>query len=207
MLCAAGFDWLGIPLRLPVHTEDVNDDEAKTIFSGLPGTRAGILITYLDRSAEIAALCRKLGVKHVQLHGAIAREELQRLRQTAADLFVLKSLVVRSGNESHLARTIDQLSPWVDGFITDTFDPRTGAEGATGMTHDWDTSRHLVDLSPLPVILAGGLTPQNVRSAILHVRPAGVDTHTGIEAPDGRKSQAAAARFVREARKGFGEII
>lgn len=206
MLCAAGVDWLGIPLRLPVHTEDVTDDEAAAIFAALPPNHAGILITYLDRAEEIVALCRKLDVTRVQLHGTIEQGELRGVRQAAPELFVLKSLVVHQDNEAQLVRTVHELAPWVDGFITDTFDPDTGAEGATGMTHDWAISRRLVELSPLPVVLAGGLTPDNVRAAICHVRPAGIDAHTGVETPSGRKDEAIVTRFVREARAGFAVI-
>ena len=55
----------------------------------------------------------------------------------------------------------------------------------------------------LPVILAGGLTPENVGRAILRVRPAGVDAHTGVEAPDGAKDPARVRAFVEEARRAF----
>jgi phosphoribosylanthranilate isomerase len=94
----------------------------------------------------------------------------------------------------------------VDAYITDTFDPRTGACGATGKTHDWRLSRQLVRYSPLPVILAGGLTAENVRAAILAVRPAGVDAHTGLEDVSGRKSQEKVKQFVSEAQEAFRVI-
>ena len=81
--------------------------------------------------------------------------------------------------------------------------PPTGACGATGRTHDWSVSRKLVELSSRPVILAGGLMPDNVRQAIQQVRPAGVDAHTGVEGPDGRKDPAPIRRFVAEARAAF----
>jgi phosphoribosylanthranilate isomerase len=84
----------------------------------------------------------------------------------------------------------------VDAFITDTYDPTTGRSGATGKTHAWGVSRRLVELSPKPVILAGGLTPENVRAAVLAVRPAGVDVHTGVEGPDGRKAPRLVEHFV-----------
>jgi phosphoribosylanthranilate isomerase len=64
-------------------------------------------------------------------------------------------------------------------FITDTFDPSTGASGATGKTHDWDISKSLVQLSPKPVILAGGLNAENVYEAILHVNLLEL-THTQV---------------------------
>jgi phosphoribosylanthranilate isomerase len=84
---------------------------------------------------------------------------------------------------------VSKLSPFVDAFITDTFDPRTGASGATGKTHDWRVSRRLVEISARPVILAGSLTPENVTRAILEVRRAGVDSHTDVEDSRRRKSR------------------
>jgi phosphoribosylanthranilate isomerase len=54
----------------------------------------------------------------------------------------------------------------LDAFITDTFDPETGASAATAKTHDWRVSRRLIDLADRPVFLTGGLTPEE-----------GVDSH------------------------------
>jgi len=97
------------------------------------------------------------------------------------------------------------LSQFVDAFITDTFDPDTGAEGATGKTHDWNVSKKLVRLSPKPVIIAGGLNHTNVRRAILEINPAGVDAHTGVEGKDGRKDFNLIKKFVEESRLGFSQ--
>jgi phosphoribosylanthranilate isomerase len=101
---------------------------------------------------------------------------------------------------------IGELSPYVDAFITDTFDPVTGASGATGKTHDWLISKRFVELSPKPVILAGGLNAENVRQSILEVKPAGVDSHTGVEGLDGRKDPELIKKFVSEAKAGFEAI-
>ena len=89
----------------------------------------------------------------------------------------------------------------MDGLLTDTYAPETGASGPP-VSHDWAVSRGLVELSPKPVILAGGLTPANVRQAIVEVRPAGVDVHTGVEAASGRKDRDKVLAFVAEARAG-----
>jgi phosphoribosylanthranilate isomerase len=94
----------------------------------------------------------------------------------------------------------------VEAFITDTFNPSTGASGATGLTHDWEVSREIVRVSPRPVILAGGLTPDNVGAAIRAVSPAGVDCHTGVEGADGRKNERLVRRFVEEANRAFSEV-
>ena len=204
MLLNAGVDWLGFPLRLPVHKEDLSDTEAATVIAALPSPDAAVLITYLSQASEIIALCRRLNVRKVQLHGAVAISELRKLREHMTDALLIKSLVVRGDNLAELQHQVDNYAPYVDAFITDTHDPATGADGATGKTHDWRISAALVKRSPKPVILAGGLTPENVRQAILTVRPAGVDAHTGVEGADGRKDAQKVKAFVKAAREGFG---
>jgi phosphoribosylanthranilate isomerase len=199
MLRQCGIRYLGFPLRLPVHREDLTEEEAAAIIKSLAPPVFGVLITYLNQASEIVAFCRALGARIVQLHGDIDRFELNRLKTLDPNLTVIKSLVVGMGDDKALEATVGELSPLVDAFITDTFDPTTGASGATGKTHDWRVSRRLVELSDRPVILAGGLTPENVKRAILEVRPAGVDSHTGVEDSSGRKSGDKVRKFLSEA--------
>lgn len=203
MLESCGVRYVGFPLRLDVHAEDVGEEEAARIIAGLgPSTRA-VLITYLDTAAEIAALCRRLGVEIVQLHGRIGRSLVDELRIREPGLTVIRSLVVGRKHAASLEDDVRETADLVDAYLTDTFDPATGASGATGKTHDWTVSRRLVEISPRPVILAGGLTPENVARAIEEVRPAGVDAHTGVEDESGRKSREKVARFVAQATDAF----
>ena len=206
LLIACGFDCLGFPLVLDHHSEDLSAEEAAAIVHALSDRAQFFLITYLSRADEIAALCRHLGVSMVQLHGPVPPEELKCLRREDPELHVIRSLVVRADNTDTLEEQVAREAPLADAFITDTFDPETGASGATGKTHDWEISRKLVELSPKPVILAGGLNPANVAQAIAAVRPAGVDVHTGIEGPDGRKDPNLAADFVTAARAAFAAL-
>jgi phosphoribosylanthranilate isomerase len=206
LLVSSGVSYLGFPLRLPVNEEDLSEDEAATLIAGFPMEVHGVLITYLDRAEEVIAFCRELGVAIVQLHGPVPVEELAKIRVAWPELIIIKSLVVRGDNLDELKRTVAATAPFVDAYITDSFDPDTGAEGATGKTHDPGIDKALVAFSPRPVILAGGLNADNVREAIRRVGPFGVDVHTGIEGSDGRKDPAATRRFVREAKAGFADI-
>jgi phosphoribosylanthranilate isomerase len=206
LLISCGVRFLGFPLVLGHHAEDLSVEAAAAIVSRFRDRATFFLITYLKRAPEIAALCGKLGVRMMQLHDDVAVAELEALRRAEPTLRIVKSLIVRGDNEDALRSQVARLAPHVDAFITDTFDPNTGASGATGRTHDWRVSRRLVELSPKPVILAGGLTASNVREAIETVRPAGVDVHTGIELPDGRKGRDLTQRFVAEAQAGFAAI-
>lgn len=203
VLIDAGVRLLGFPLRLPVHEEDLSEAAAGALIRRLPEGIEGVLITYLEAADEVAGFVHELGVPIVQLHGQIDDAEVERLRQLRPELGIIRSLVVGRHEPAVLQARVERLGPTVDAFITDTYDPATGADGATGITHDWSLSRALVTQSNRPVILAGGLTPDNVRAAILTVGPAGVDAHTGVEGPDGRKDAARVRRFVAAARAGF----
>ena len=203
MVQECGVRYLGFPLRLPVNKEDLSEEQAAVLIRSLRPPVRGVLITYLDQAEAIAEFGRSLGARMVQLHGDIEAEQLARLRRLDPSLTIIKSLVVGLHPMASLERLVIELGALVDGFLTDTYAPDTGAAGATGRTHDWALSRRIVELSPRPVILAGGLTPANVREAISLVRPAGVDVHTGVEDASGRKDRAKLRAFLAEASAAF----
>jgi phosphoribosylanthranilate isomerase len=203
MLVRSGVHRLGFPLRIFPHREDLTEEAAARVIRGLPPTVEAVLITYENRGRAIADLAATLGVSGVQIHGDIAIDEVSRLRYLSPHLQIIKSLIVRVDNTAQLEKALVHFAPRVDAFITDTYDPETGASGATGKTHDWAVSRRIVEASPRPVILAGGLRPENVRGAILRVRPAGVDAHTGVEGLDGRKDAGMVEAFVKAAKEAF----
>jgi phosphoribosylanthranilate isomerase len=110
--------------------------------------------------------------------------------------------------------------PLTDYFLTDTYltagqgvcdpvQPVAGFIGITGQICDWGMAAQLVAESRIPVILAGGLSPDNVYDAIQAVRPAGVDSCTNTNTADGtgkqvrfKKDMDKVARFVEEAMRG-----
>lgn len=203
LIIEAGADMLGFPLGLEDGREDLDVDEAAAIVRQVSGRATPVCITYLGTATEVGSLCEQLGVGWVQLHGPVDTAELRALKARNPGLGIIKSLIVEPGGEGRLLRQVDELEAQVDAFITDTFDPGTGRSGATGRTHNWAVSRQIVAHSSKPVILAGGLTPENVANAIAAVHPAAVDAHTGVEGPDGRKAASLASSFVRNARRAL----
>jgi phosphoribosylanthranilate isomerase len=202
MLLEAGVDLLGFPLGPGIRTRELTFEQAVAILREVGCADRSVLITYLDSAPAIVAYAAALGVDRVQLHAPIAREEVEALRRSSA-LQLSKSVIVTGSGSAvtaALAAEMDSFAPLVDSFIVDSYDAVTGARGATGRTHDWSVTRRLVERSSKPVLLAGGLTAENVRDAVRAVRPAGVDVHTGIEAPDGRKSPEKTRAFVQAAR-------
>ncbi len=98
--------------------------------------------------------------------------------------------------------TLEQWSPYVEQFVLDTYHPQQ--LGGTGATHDWERAAALCAHAPKPVILAGGLTPENVADAVRQVRPAGVDVSSGVEAQPGRKDLQKVQAFLQHAKRAWG---
>jgi len=87
-----------------------------------------------------------------------------------------------------------------DAIALDTLNKETGARGGSGKTHDWNISKKIVESVSIPVVLAGGLTPENVAEAIATVSPAGVDVNSGVSNPDGSKDIEKVRAFIKVAK-------
>jgi len=201
MLLEEGVHLVGIPLRLTVNSEDLTEAEAAAVSRRFPDKCC--LITYLQDPIEIVDLLRDLKLSWLQLHGPVDKAIFPVLRKSIPELRIIKSLIIGKGTEEALLRELQDYSPWVSAFITDTYNPHTKAEGATGMTHDWKVSQRICELADRPVILAGGLNPGNVARSIQEVRPWGVDVHTGVEDASGRKCRKKVRQFVQQAQNAF----
>ncbi len=206
LLAENGVDDLAFPMGPGVRKVDIEDRLARTVIRTIEAPRYAVLITYLKRAEQILHLADKIGALKIQLHGQISVTEAEKLKRLRPRIHLTKSLVVGAFRFDELCKTIVELSPHIDAFLTDSFDPATGAKGATGITHDWEISRRLIEISEKPVLLAGGLNPSNVAEAILQVKPKGVTVHTGVENATGRKDAELVKAFVTNARKAFAQL-
>jgi phosphoribosylanthranilate isomerase len=136
---------------------------------------------------EVAATADRCGLTVVQLHGdegpAYCREVA---RRTGAK--VMKAVPVRDAAQVH---DLQRFS--TDYHLLDAYSPRT--PGGTGETFDWELARR--HPTTPPVVLSGGLNPDNVGAAIETARPFAVDVVSGTEAAPGRKDPAKIEAFVR----------
>ncbi len=113
-----------------------------------------------------------------------------------------------------IAASLEKVS---DYFLTDTWlsqSPVNGYIGITGQTVDWEIARNLVQKSNIPVILAGGLSPDNVYSALIRVAPAGADSCTltnQINSEDKpirfKKDPLKVQKFVQEVRRAKQDLL
>jgi len=97
-----------------------------------------------------------------------------------------------------ILQTLDALHAHAERFVLDTYHPTL--LGGTGLTQDWARLREVCARAPRPILLAGGLNPENVADAIRTARPAGVDVSSGVEAAPGRKDPAKVRAFIGNAK-------
>lgn len=183
---SVGVDAVGFTLSIPSGIHDgLTEGKARAIIERLPRDIVPVLITYIRRADRAGRLAREMRAQAVQFHGGIPADEVERFRAQCPDVKVVG--VVTVSGERVLEQAAEFRPPLWDALLLDSYDPETGRIGATGITHDWFISARIVENSPVPVILAGGLNPGNVAEAISVARPHGVDAHTGVENPDGSR--------------------
>ena len=178
----AGCDAIGFLVGITHLAEDkVSVPKARELIRSIPPFVTRVAVTHLQTAPDIIPMLEELAVDTVQLHNDILLEEIRKIRETLPYLKIVKSVSV-TGTEAiaYAERFVGE----VDGIILDS---RTADRlGGTGLTHDWSISRRIVEELPLPVILAGGLTPDNLEAAINAVHPYAVDVNSGVE-PDQKK--------------------
>jgi phosphoribosylanthranilate isomerase len=176
-------------------------------------------ILWVIRDANLYGTDRGLGI---QLHGDEPPELIRELRShglgTSDDLLqafghaptvpITRAFRCQdSGLAQHAAylAKCQELGALPQAVLLDAFAP--GAYGGTGQTVDWNAVRQRGEsLIGLPLVLAGGLTPENVADAISAARPDAVDVASGVESSPGKKDYAKTMAFVEAAKKGFAAL-
>ena len=126
------------------------------------------------------------------------------IKEGVPESMIMRSVPVFGEGSVSVAQTYDGIA---DYLLLDSYRAADRQVGALGVTHDWGISRRIVESVGIPVILAGGLGPDNVGDAIRAVRPAGVDSKTKTDR-DGSdaKDLGRVRRFHEAARAAFEEI-
>ena len=199
---AAGVDWVGLNFH-PRSPRFVDPERAVAIRRAL-ADRAGVVGLFVNRPAEeVLATAGSIGLDFVQLHGDEPPEYLPRL----AGLRVIKAFRMKDAESSDAIRSYldraEALGHPLHAILVDAFVP--GLAGGTGLAIA-DDLLGLIPRHPR-LILAGGLTPENVAERAGRVGPWMVDVASGVESAPGRKCHERIAAFVAAARSGWPEPI
>lgn len=192
----AGANAIGLIVGTTHFSEDVVDvEQAQSLAASAPVFVSRVLVTHLTDVSRIVELADLIGADAIQAHASLGPEAAHELWHCRRTRKIIRTVHIIG---EHSVDDADTASKYADALLLDT---RTESRlGGTGLTHDWTISQRIVDrVHPLPVILAGGLAPDNVVAAIRAVRPFGVDANSRLKDPAGRKDPAACAAFVAAA--------
>jgi phosphoribosylanthranilate isomerase len=151
------------------------------------------------RPALVIAWARELKPAIVHLGGApelLTPSQLAMIREALPHTLIMRSVPVYGEESVNIARSYDGIA---DFLLLDSHRPSDKQVGAIGVPHDWTISRRIVELISTPVILAGGLGPENVVRAIRAVRPAGVDSKTRTDKSGSHTKDLDRVRLFHEA--------
>jgi len=160
-----------------------------------------VAVTVNPTVVEIAAIAESGVFDGIQLSGDEMPEILGRI---PASLSVWKAF--RPGPDDPVDTVLRNIDAWLEEpnpasrIMLDAYHP--GSYGGSGVVGNWALAAEVA--RRYPIVLAGGLTPENVGAAIMAVRPAGVDVSSGIET-DGAKDPAKIAAFIHAARTAGAE--
>jgi len=192
---AAGADALGVIHGVPVETpREVGEETASELVAGVPPLVTSVLVTMPTTVQEATKRVDDIEPNVVQIHDGLSPAELGALGRRVSQQII----AVVDAEADDVADYADH----ADALLVDSVDAEGG--GGTGETHDWTRTRDIVASLDVPVVLAGGLTPENVAGAVRTVEPFGVDTASGVEQAGGRKDHDAVERFVTNAAHATG---
>jgi phosphoribosylanthranilate isomerase len=182
----AGADALGFIFfrRSPRYIEP--KDAAKIASEILaPVLKIGV---FVDENPEtMQEIARQCGLDRLQLHGSESRETCVSLQTP-----VIKAFRIQDQNSLVSLRDYKVWAFLLDSYIA-------GQLGGTGAKFNWDLAVQAKTFGT-PIILAGGLNPENVADAVAKVSPFGVDVSSGVESAPGKKDHAKVREFIRRAK-------
>lgn len=198
---AAGADMIGFNFYRP-SPRFIEPQDARPIIAtlrseirGLPRTMNMVGVFVNERSPEsVTRIAKESGIDTIQLHGDESVEFCRKLKTLLPDHFLIK--VIRAGGD---AVTEPATEYDVDAIMLDAFDPEL--RGGTGRLVDWALARR-TRAAGRRLFLAGGLSPENVSSAISAVQPYAVDACSALESSPGHQDAERMNAFVRAVRNG-----
>ena len=192
---SAGASAIGLVSAMPSGPGPISEELIAEIAARVPAPTETFLLTSLRDAEAIAEQHRRCGTTALQLVDHVPEPELKRLRKLVPGVRLVQVIHVvgpESVDEAAAAAAL------VDTLLLDSGNPRLAVKelGGTGRVHDWTHSRRICETADVPVLLAGGLNPGNVRAAMERVRPAGLDVCSGLRS-DGRLDAGKLRDFFR----------
>jgi phosphoribosylanthranilate isomerase len=174
-----GASALGLVADMPSGPGVISEELIGEIASAVPPYVTSVLLTSRKSVDEIVKQHRRCGTNAVQMVDRLELGSYGELRELLPGVDMIQ--VVHVVGEESIDEAV-KIAPQVDAVLLDSGNPDLEIKelGGTGRTHDWDLSRKIRDSIGKPVILAGGLSAENVVDAIRQVEPHAVDVCSGV---------------------------
>jgi phosphoribosylanthranilate isomerase len=189
---SAGADFVGFVVNVPSSPRNLDYKSAARLISTVPSNVKSVAVTVL-RSPEDLRSLMELGADYVQLHGEL------NLLMSLAPLCAERAIGAVNAKLPNALELALECSKLFGMILVDSL--RSNGLGGSGEAHDWGLSRIIRDRLQKPIILAGGLTPDNVATAVKIVNPYAVDVSTGVEASPGIKDSEKVSMFIKKAKE------
>ena len=191
-----GADAVGFVVETHISRRNLRLEEAKRLIKNVPVFMSKIAVTSTSDLKVLQEIVTRLHPDALQVHGCDLRTA-NNIRKKNPGLSIILATPIRDANSISKAETTTGYS---DAVMADS--PSEMGMGGTGRIHDWKLTARLRNrIYPHPLILAGGLTPNNVKSAIKEVRPYGVDVSSGVERTIGVKDHRKMKEFIKRAKE------
>jgi phosphoribosylanthranilate isomerase len=178
----AGADAIG--LVFAESPRKISVERAREIAAALPQDILKVGVFVDEEPEEVLRISREVGLDYAQLHGDETPEAVAEIR---GGVRVMKALRVRN------AQTLAAVERYeADLFLLDAWSAK--ARGGTGVRFDWELAKSLIGRDN--IVVSGGLSPENVREAIVYFEPYGVDASSSLEERVGKKNGERVRRFV-----------
>lgn len=196
---AYGAAAIGLVGRMPSGPGPITDEEIKIIAAATPPPIATFLLTCETSVDEIVKHHSRVNTNTIQIVDTLNEGSYKELKEKLPSVKIVQ--VIHMIDESSVDEAV-RISEQVDGLLLDSGNPNKAVKelGGTGRKHDWKLSRKIVEQSKVPLFLAGGLNPSNVRQAIEEVQPFGVDLCSGLR-PNGNLDLNLLEQFFYEVNK------
>ena len=197
-----GADAVGFITEVSVDTPRKLDiSMAARLISQVPVFVDSVLVIMPGSGEQAVDMIKATQPSIVQIHSRLDAAGLNIVRENT-DVDIICTFSIPLDREFRVEQLISQVEELVNDQLVDgiLLDTSTGSKvGGSGLTHDWAISEEIVKEVDVPVIVAGGLDPDNVGECVRRVRPYAVDTASGVET-DGIKDETKIERFVKEVR-------
>jgi phosphoribosylanthranilate isomerase len=191
-----GADAVGFVVGTPISRRNLKMDEAKKLIKHAPVFISSVAVTVTSDPKVLQKIVTKLHPDALQVHGCDLRI-MDNIRKTNPGLSIILATPIRDAESILDAERTVKCS---EAVLAES--PNQFGTGGTGRTHDWKLTVRLRNrIYPHPLILAGGLTPNNVRTAIKEVGPYGVDVSSGVERRIGVKDHRKMKEFIKRAKE------